>query len=62
MLKHGGAYVDAGQNYYKVRYRSRVVQNLKRKAKELGYQLVEISGAQQKNNNNLISGTYAEVT
>ena len=36
MLKHGTAYVDAGQEYYEERYRSRVVQNLKRKAQELG--------------------------
>ena len=48
MLKNGSAYVDAGQDYYEERYRSRVVQNLKRKAQELGYQLVEISGLQQK--------------
>jgi hypothetical protein len=48
MLKHGSAYVDAGQDYYEERYRSRVVQNLKRKAKELGYQFIEISGIQQK--------------
>jgi len=48
MLKHGSAYVDAGQDYYEERYRNRVVQNLKRKAQELGYQLIEISGIQQK--------------
>jgi transposase len=48
MLKHGSAYVDTGQEYYEERYRSRVVQNLKRKAQELGYQLIEISGLQQK--------------
>lgn len=48
MLKHGSAYVDAGQDYYEERYRSRVVQNLKRKAQELGYKLIEISGIQQK--------------
>jgi len=51
MLKHGSAYVDAGQDYYEERYRSRVVQNLKRKAQELGYQLVEFSGLQQKTAN-----------
>lgn len=48
ILKHGSAYVDAGQDYYEERYRSRVVQNLKRKAQELGYKLIEISGIQQK--------------
>ena len=48
MLKHGSAYVDAGQDYYEEHYRSRVVQNLKRKAQEFGYQLVEIASLQQK--------------
>lgn len=42
MLKHGTAYVDAGQDSYEERYRSRVVHNLKRKAKDLGYELVTI--------------------
>lgn len=44
MLKHGSEYVDAGQEYYEERYRSRVVQNLKRKAHELGFELVAIQG------------------
>lgn len=47
MLKHGTAYVDAGQDYYEERYRSRVLQNLKRKAQEFGYQLVDIARPQQ---------------
>lgn len=42
MLKNGTDYVDAGQKYYEERYRSRVVQNLKRKARELGFELVTI--------------------
>ena len=41
MLKHGTAYVDAGQEYYEERYRSRVLHNLKRKASEMGFKLVE---------------------
>jgi transposase len=45
MLTRGTAYVDAGQEYYEERYRSRVVQNLKRKAQELGFELVTIQGA-----------------
>jgi len=49
MLKHGTAYVDAGQEYYEERYRTRVVQNLKRKAQELGFSLVEIAGLQPQN-------------
>lgn len=40
MLKYGTAYVDAGQDSYEERYRSRAVQNLKRKAKDLGFELV----------------------
>jgi len=44
MLAHGTAYVDVGQEYYEERYRSRVVQNLKRKAQELGFELVTIQG------------------
>lgn len=48
MLKHGTSYVDAGQEYYEKRYRTRVVQNLKRKAHELGFVLVEVVGPQSK--------------
>lgn len=47
MLKHGTAYVDAGQQQYEERYRSRVVQNLKRKAQELGFELVALQGEPQ---------------
>jgi transposase len=35
MLKHGTAYVDVGQNHYEERYRTRVVQNLKRRVQDL---------------------------
>jgi len=42
MLTHGTAYVDAGQEYYEERHRSRVIQNLKRRAQELGFELVTI--------------------
>ena len=42
MLKQGTAYIDAGQEYYEKRYRCRVVHNLKRKARELGFELVSI--------------------
>ena len=48
MLKHGSAYVDAGQDYYEERYRNRIIKNLKRKAQELGFELIEISGLQSK--------------
>jgi len=48
MLKYGTDYVDAGQEYYEERYRTRVVQNLKRKAQELGFELIENSGLEPK--------------
>ena len=47
MLKNGADYVDVGQKYYEERYRGRVIQNLKRKAQELGFKLVELSEQQQ---------------
>ena len=40
MLKHGTEYVDAGQDYYERQYKERVVQNITRRAKELGFVLV----------------------
>jgi transposase len=45
MLTHGTAYVDAGQGYYEERYRLRVIQNLKRRAQELGFELVTVQEA-----------------
>ena len=47
MLKHGSDYVDAGQQYYEERYKSRLVQSLKRKADELGFELTEKKAVQQ---------------
>lgn len=43
MLKHGTAYVDIGQRKYEELHRTRVVQNLKRKAQQFGYALVQIA-------------------
>jgi transposase len=40
LLKHGTAYVDAGQDYYERRYKERVMRNLEQRAKALGFQLV----------------------
>lgn len=48
MLKQGTAYVDAGQDVYEKNHRHRVVQNLKRRAHELGFLLVETTGLAQK--------------
>ena len=40
MLKHGTEYVDVGQDYYERQHRERVVHNLTRRAKELGFVLL----------------------
>lgn len=45
MLKHGTDYVDQGQEYYERRYQQRVVANLSRRARQLGYQLVKTTEA-----------------
>ena len=60
MLKYGTAYVDAGQDSYEERYRSRVVQNLKRKAKNLGFELIALR-ATARNGNNINSNTSSEL-
>ena len=44
MLTKGTAYVDAGQEYYEERYRLRAIQNLKRRARELGYEVIVTQG------------------
>lgn len=41
MLKYGKAYVDRGVEYYEKQYRASVVKNLKKRAKKLGFELVE---------------------
>jgi transposase len=40
MLKDRKTYTDPGQDYYEQKYRERVITNLKRRAKELGLELV----------------------
>jgi transposase len=40
MLKHGTAYVDAGQDYYERQYKQRAVRSLEQRAKALGFELV----------------------
>jgi hypothetical protein len=44
MLKNGTSYVDVGQDYYEERYQTRIIQNLKRKAKHLGFELIPTGG------------------
>jgi transposase len=41
MLRYGISYKESGQNYYEQQYRDRVVKNLKKKAEEFGFNLVE---------------------
>lgn len=43
MLKNRQSYHDPGQDYYEQKYRERVITNLKRRAKELGLELVPSS-------------------
>jgi transposase len=45
LLTHGGQYQDSGAAAYEARYQERVVKNLERKAKQLGYCLVKPSPA-----------------
>jgi transposase len=40
LFKHGHDYVDAGQDYYEKQYKVRVIKNIQKKAKLLGYKLV----------------------
>jgi len=41
MLKHGTEYTDVGQDYYEQQYKSRAIKNLKTRARQLGFELVE---------------------
>jgi transposase len=45
MLKNKEEYRDPGADYYEQQYRQRAIQNLKRKAKKLGLELVEPAAA-----------------
>ena len=47
MLKNGTEYKDVGQDYYEQRYKKRVLQNLKRRAKQLGYELNYVKEQQE---------------
>ena len=46
MLRYGQAYVDADAEYYESQYRQRALRATKRRAAQLGYQLVPIADAQ----------------
>ncbi|MGY3146528.1 hypothetical protein ACVWYQ_003527 [Bradyrhizobium sp. USDA 3397] len=43
-LRHGMTYRDPGAHHYEEQYRSRVLANLKRRAKSLGFVLQAVSG------------------
>jgi transposase len=43
LLRNGGKYKDSGAAAYEARYRERVVRNMERKAKQLGYRLVKLT-------------------
>jgi len=40
LLKHGGSYVERGAEHYENQYRNRMIFNLKKRAKRLGYELI----------------------
>ena len=46
MLRYGQEYVDAGAEYYESQYQQRALRAAKRRAAQLGYQLVPMSDAQ----------------
>ena len=46
MLRYGQEYVDAGAEYYESQYRQRALRAAKRRAAQLGYDLVPIADAQ----------------
>ena len=45
MLRYGQEYVDAGAEYYERQYQQRALRAAKRRAAQLGYQLVLMSDA-----------------
>ena len=46
MLRYGQQYVDAGAEYYESQYRQRALRAAKRRAAQLGYELVLVSDDQ----------------
>jgi transposase len=43
MIKNGTEYMDRGQEYYEEQYRERVMKNLKKRAKAMGFDLISMS-------------------
>ncbi|MFC1602920.1 IS110 family transposase [Pseudomonadota bacterium] len=46
MLKHGTEYVDQGQDYYEQKYHERVVNNLRKRAAQFGFELTSATEKQ----------------
>lgn len=55
MLKHGTKYVDQGMDYYEDQYKKRVIKNMKKRAKQLGFKLVEAINVDNDNIATLLS-------
>lgn len=55
MIKNGMEYVDQGLEYYEQRYKERVLKNLQKKAKLLGFKLVEFTNTCEENNTILLT-------
>ena len=49
MIKYKEPFQESGQDYYEQRYRSRVIKNLKKKAKLFGFELAEIASINKRN-------------
>jgi hypothetical protein len=47
MLKYGSEYVDFGQKQYEERYKAKVLQNIKKRAQELGFEMIPIQPEMQ---------------
>lgn len=47
-LRYGWQYRDPGVDYYEERYRQRLVNNLHRRAKSLGYELALMAAGEQR--------------
>jgi hypothetical protein len=48
MFRYGRKYVDRGTQYYEEHYRQRVIANLKRRAKEMGFCVISTEALQEK--------------
>jgi len=45
MLRYGMSYIDKGMEFYEAQHRKLQINHLKRKASELGFQIVEAAAA-----------------